>query len=81
MNVALVIAEHGPKPIARKGSRDFREVQHFGHHQHHDKSAVCIDRDVADRGFRKTNGFLRYGRPGSFKNGLHWLPPIALSLK
>src|SRR6185437_110399 len=79
--MALVVAEHGPEPVARVGACDFRKVQDLGHHQHHDKAAVTVDRDVTDGCFWRTDCLLRYGRSGSFKNALQWSPPCGLSLK
>ena len=46
-NVALVVAEESPDPVAGEGFCHVRELQHLRHHEKHDEATIRIDSDIA----------------------------------
>jgi hypothetical protein len=57
MRLAMVIAEDGPKPVARISRGNARQFQHLGHHEKHNEATVDVDRDIAMRNLRKGEPF------------------------
>ena len=59
LNVALVVAEESPDPIAGEGFCHVRELQHLRHHEEHDEATIRIDSDIALN--LRNNGYGRVG--------------------
>jgi hypothetical protein len=47
IDVRLVVGEHVQKPISGEAFRNVGKLEHFRHHEQHDKSAVGVDGEIA----------------------------------
>ena len=77
LHVRLVVAQETPEPVAGKGVRHARQLQHFGHHQQHHQAAVGVHGDVAGDRLRGADGILRGG--ARFEGRLQRVTSLAVS--